>query len=406
MVAAVAQRGERVGGFARLRDGEEQRALGHHHVAVAVLARDLDAARDARDAFEPVTRDQARVEARAAGDDLHVLHLREQAVGVDAEDVGQDAVVGDATLERVGDRARLLEDLLQHVVAVLAALDRIGGHLALPHRAVRRLAVRVEDRVAVEHDLDQVAFLEVGEAGGFADQRLHVGAEVVLALADADHQRAAAARTDDVAGLRAVHHRDRVGAVQAPRGLEHGRAQVGAARERVVDEVRDHLGVGVRIETVAIRLQFAAQLRVVLDDAVVDHRDALVGDMRVRVGGVGYAVGGPARVRDAGGARDRRRGIQRFELPDLAGRAHARELSVFQHRDAGRVVAAVLQRLEAGDEQGHDIALGDGSDDSTHGMASSGSGGPPAAVMATNDRGSRAPAGRVGASCLPGRVPF
>ena len=337
------------------------------------------------------------MEARAAGDDLHVLHAREQFGRVDAEDVRQDAVVRDASLERVGDRARLLEDFLQHVVAVLAALDRVGGHLALAHRALGRPAIAVEDAETVERDLDEVAFLEVGEMGGLADQRLHVGAEVVLAFADADHQRASAARADHVAGLVAVHHRDRIRAVQSASRGEHRVAQLGAARERVVDEVRDDLGVGIGFERVALGLEFGAQFRVVLDDAVVHDRDALARHVRMRVDGVRHAMRGPARVRDAGHAGDRRGLVQRLEFAHLALGAHAREAPVFQHRDAGRIVAAVFKRLETGDQQRDHVTLGDGGDDSTHGRL------PRVRVTACagrcrDDRGSRAGVGTGGRS--------
>ena len=157
--------------------------------------------------------------------------------------------------------------------------------------------------------------------------------------------------------------------MQALRRAQNCAAQVGASRERGVDEVRDHLGVGVGIEAVARGFQFGAQLGVVLDDAVVHHRDALVRHVRVRVDRVRHAVRGPARVRDAGAAGDRLRFVQRFELAHLALGAHAREAPVLEHRDTGRIVAAVLECLEAGDQHRNDIATGDGSNDSAHGQA-------------------------------------
>ncbi len=50
-------------------------------VAIAVLARDLDAARQAADLLDEVLRHEARVVAGAAGDDAHALDLREHACG-------------------------------------------------------------------------------------------------------------------------------------------------------------------------------------------------------------------------------------------------------------------------------------------------------------------------------------
>ena len=371
---AVAQRRERVGGFARLRHGEEQGAFPHDRAAIAVFAGDLDAARNAGDAFEPVTRDEPGVIARAAGDDLHIAHARQQLVGIDAEDVRQDVVVGDAPFERVGDRARLLEDFLEHVVAVFAALDRVRGHLALAHGTFTGVPSEVVDREAVLRDLGDVAFFEVREVAGFLDQRLHVGAEEMLALADAGDERTAAARADDVSGRIATHHRDRVGAVQALGRVDDGVQQIGAVVHRAQDHVRDDLGVGVRLEAIALAFQLLAQLGVVLDDAVMHHRDAVVGDVRMRVLRVRNAVRRPARVRDAGEAGDRGALVEGFQLANLAGRAHALEPVALQNGDAGRVVAPVFERLEAGDQKGDHISLTRGGYNSAHCWLASGSG--------------------------------
>jgi hypothetical protein len=47
--------------------------------------------------------------------------------------------------------------------------------------------------------------------------------------------------------------------------------------------------------------------------------------------------------------------------------AHAPDAAV-EHRDAGGVIAAVLEALQALGEDGHDIPVGDRSDDSAHGL--------------------------------------
>jgi len=63
---------------------------------------------------------------------------------------------------------------------------------------------------------------------------------------------------------------------RAPRLRGRSLAQLGG------DQVREHLGVRLGVEDVALRLQLGLQLEVVLDDAVVHHRDAFV-RVRVRV---------------------------------------------------------------------------------------------------------------------------
>ena len=111
-----AQRRERVGRLARLRDRDEQRVLRHDGIAIAILARDLDPARQARDLLDVVLRDGAGVIARAARDDLHRLGATEHFGGQRSERGFQQLAAGDALFERLRDRARLLVDLLEHVV--------------------------------------------------------------------------------------------------------------------------------------------------------------------------------------------------------------------------------------------------------------------------------------------------
>ena len=344
-----------------------KRAVLHDGAAVAVFARDLDAARNAGDAFEPVARDEARVIARAARDDLHVLDAREQRVGIDAEDVRQHAFAGDAAFERVRDRARLLEDFLQHVVLVFAALDGIGGELALPDRPLDRRAVGRIDAKPVRRDLGDVAFFEIREVARFLDQRLHVGAEEVFAFADAGDERRAAPRADDVAGLIAAHDRDRVRAVEALRRADDGTQEVIAFVHRLVHEMRDDFGVGIGVEAVAMRLELIAKLRMVLDDAVVHDRDAIVGHVRMGVDRVRHAVRRPARVRDAGDAGDRRLRVKLLELAHLAGCAHALEACIaLEDGNAGRVITSIFERLEACDQDRYDVPPAGGCNDSAH----------------------------------------
>ena len=77
--------------------------------------------------------------------------------------------------------------------------------------------------------------------------------------------------------------------------------------DAVLEQVRGDLGVGLGEQVVAVALELVAQLGEVLDDPVVHHRDAaLLAEVRVRVGVVGGAVGGPAGVPDAGRRRRQR----------------------------------------------------------------------------------------------------
>ena len=105
--------------------------------------------------------------------------------------------------QRVGDRARLLVDFLEHEVAVLALLGGVRGQLALAHRALDRVAVLVEDLDGRAADVGDVAFFEEHEAARHRQQRRDVGGDEVLVDAQADDHRAAFARQDDALRARA-----------------------------------------------------------------------------------------------------------------------------------------------------------------------------------------------------------
>ena len=105
----------------------------------------------------------------------------------------------------------------------------------------------------------------------------------------------------------------------------------------------------------------------VLDDAVVDDRDAVVRDVRVRVALAGHAVSSPARMRDAerpvSGVRSSA-SCSIFTLPTVRRRLSLAR--AVQHGDAGGVVAAVFEPAQTLHQDGNDVALGDGSNDSAH----------------------------------------
>ena len=168
-----------------------------------------------------------------------------------------------------------------------------------------------------------------------------------------------------------AHHRQRIGAFELGDRGAHGLEQVLHRLQVVVDAVSDDLGVGLGGELVAAPLEVRAQLLVVLDDAVVDDREAVARDVRVRVALARHAVRGPARVRDAdlavrSGAASRASSSMRT-LPTVRRRVEV--LGAVEDRDAGRVVAAVLEPPQTLHQDGDDVALRDCSDDSAH-MAS------------------------------------
>src|SRR5262249_54825697 len=105
-----------------------------------------------------------------------------------------------------------------------------------------------------------------------------------------------------------------------------------------------------------------------LDDAVVDHGDAIVG-VRVRVLVAGTSVGGPARVADAGGAGERLLGEELFEVGQLSLGALDLEPVGAEHGHARRVVSSVLELSQPLDDKPDALLGTDITYDSAHGFA-------------------------------------
>ena len=210
-----------------------------------------------------------------------------------------------------------------------------------------------------------VALLEVGDAAGQRRERQRVGADEDLAVAVADGERRAAAGGDEEVVLAVEEEAEREGAVQAGEGGAGGLDRRAPGGELAVAELDDGFGVGLGLEDDAFGLELGAERAVVLDDAVVHHRDA-AGLVRVGVALGGLAVRRPAGVADAGLAADRVADEEVGEGDELAHGAAAAEPAVMDGGDAGAVVAAVfqpLQRLE--DERRHLVAAED-RDDAAH----------------------------------------
>ena len=153
--------------------------------------------------------------------------------------------------------------------------------------------------------------------------------------------------------------------------LAHGSHEIVFLGIGVLDQVREHLGIGLALEVMARSLELLAQLGEVLDDAVVDDGDAPVAArMRVRVGDGRFAVRGPAGVADAAGRRLVCIDKHALEPGDLAHAAHHIEgrVRALTHleRHTGRVVSAIFKTFEPGDEDVLCHAPTGKSDDSAH----------------------------------------
>ena len=184
--------------------------------------------------------------------------------------------------------------------------------------------------------------------------------------ADANHQRAAEAGTDDRSGFMATDDREAVGAADDLRRPGDRRDQI--PRPESGEEVGEHLGVGVGAEDDAVILELLSQLEIVFDDTVVDHRE-VPGSVEMRVGVAlrGRTVRRPAGVADPAGAGQRfvvecagQRGDSARPPADVDSR-------VIDRRDARAVVAAVLEAPQALEEDRDDVERTGERDDAAHG---------------------------------------
>src|SRR3546814_15771008 len=107
------------------------------------------------------------------------IHLRQRDGLFERADVGG---------ERLRDDGRLLENLLLHEVAVIALLDRRGGHARDRNFALDRVVVGVENLRAFAANDDPIALVELSELLRQRRKRERVGAEGGFAFAVTKHE--------------------------------------------------------------------------------------------------------------------------------------------------------------------------------------------------------------------------
>ena len=243
VLARITQRRQRVGGLARLRNEDRQRAGIERHLAVAELRGDIDLDRQAREPLEPVPRHHAGIVGRAAGGDRDALeraeierqrHRQRHALGHHVEIMRQ----------RVADHLRLLVNFLGHEMAVVALVDEHHRGLRLEHVAANDVALGVVDFGAGAMDDGAIAVFQIAHRVGERRERDRVRAEIHRIVAEADGERRALAGADQQILFAGEQERQRKGAAQ-PRQRRFDRLDRRAAlRDLVADQVRDHFGVG------------------------------------------------------------------------------------------------------------------------------------------------------------------
>ena len=124
--------------------------------------------------------------AGAAGDDMDVGNICQAGFGFRTEDCGQNVIVAEGAGQGVADRLGLLEDLLEHEVAVLALVQAVRGVLVTCDRTVHAVVLAIPDFALLAVDACVVAFFQIAEAVSHLEQGERVGGQVVFAAALAD----------------------------------------------------------------------------------------------------------------------------------------------------------------------------------------------------------------------------
>ena len=169
--------------------------------------------------------------------------------------------------------------------------------------------------------------------------------EVVVAP-HADHERTGLAGGHQAVWMGFVEHHNGVSANHFFQRDAHGVGKVeSCGGHDFLDEMRQHLGVGVADQGVpTVREQLFERL-VILDDAVVNDRDfSFAAHVRVGVAVAWGAMGGPTGVSDAHGADRNVLSHMGFKVGDFAFLFLHTKLSFsFQGGDSGAVVPPVFE---------------------------------------------------------------
>ena len=236
------------------------------------------------------------------------------------------------------------------------------------HLAVHRPLVRVVDRNTVGAHDGQIAVFQIGDPVRQRRKREGIGAQ--------DTSPCRQSRPP-AAGHYAPHHQAVIvleDDAECERTVAAGLIAVDAAfvgsipwfRYSVIRCTETSVSVSVW-NLWPLCLQLFAQLAEILDDAVVHDCDA-IRRMWMRVRLVGHAMRRPARVADAGANPSAACRASTLSRPESLPGARRRSMCPFtKRRDAGGVVAAILEPLQRLQDHRRGVLLPDDADNTAHG---------------------------------------
>ena len=359
--------GQRVGGFARLANREDQRARLDDGVPVAELRSVFDFHGHAREVFDHVFADHAGIVARAASGDDDAVDVAEfPDVRVEARELRVAFGTEQAAAHGVAEHLGLFENFFQHEVGEPALRDGVCVEFHILHVALHFAAVQVHDGIAAAFYLDDVIVVEVHDLLRVVDDCGNIAREEEFRVVpDTEDERGSAAGADERVGFVATDDTETEGPFNQSESLENRLLEV--ALVVAGDKVGYHFGISLGLELDAFRGELCLEARVVLDNAVVDNGNlAVEAGVRVCILFGRCTVGGPAGVGDADIAFNRVVLELLFEGADLARCADRFDLAAVDKGDARAIVATVFEFLESADQDGERFVLADVADYSAH----------------------------------------
>ena len=141
----------------------------------------------------------------------------------------------------------------------------------------------------------------------------------------------------------------------------------GLLRVMVGDQITKDLGVGLRLERIALGQQERLDLRVVFDDSVVNQGELTVAaDMRVGIAVGDATMSCPARVADARRTVELMPGGLLYQIVDASHLFGDVELAVLKYADPRGIVASILKPLQAFENDCRCFLFTNIANDSTH----------------------------------------
>ena len=178
---------------------------------MAKLARVFDLGWNIGQLFDHVFSHSAGVQRGAAPGEDDAPDIAQLARRhVQAAELGRAFFIVEPAAHRVAHRVGLLKDLLEHVVRVIAFLDVFGREFNFAHRVLAGCAIERTDFEFVTLDRDDVEIVQVNCVPRVGDNRTDITGQKIFMLAHAEHERTAAARTDDEVGNIGMNESDSI----------------------------------------------------------------------------------------------------------------------------------------------------------------------------------------------------